>query len=345
MFPPIPKPPNAPLEPLHLPWLKQAGIEVAVLRLDLIDPLICGNKWFKLTHHLTDAATSGADGLISLGGAHSNHLHALAAAGKRFGFPTVGLLRGHAQETPTVFDLQAFGMQLHWLGYAGYRARHEPGFWLPWQEQYPQLHPVPEGGGGLPGALGCAELITQARSQLAWDDYHGWWLAAGTGTTLAGLVLAEAGAHPVYGALAVPEDHGVAQNIAAILDHAQVANQGYELLDASRGGFAKTDAELLAFIARCETDSGTAPEPPLSQASQLPQGSVLRPKIYAGHQYCGSRLACEGSGISTGVPLEPLYTGKALLALHDQVVAGLFPRGTRLIFVHTGGLQGRRALI
>jgi len=45
---------------------------------------------------------------------------------------------------------------------------------------------------------------------------------------------------------------------------------------------------------------------------------------------------------SSGIPLEPLYTGKALLALKQQVEAGRFPRGTRLIFIHTGGLQGRR---
>ncbi|NVL31812.1 1-aminocyclopropane-1-carboxylate deaminase, partial [Pseudomonas syringae pv. actinidiae] len=42
--------------------------------------------------------------------------------------------------------------------------------------------------------------------------------------------------------------------------------------------------------------------------------------------------------------LEPLYTGKALLALHDEVLAGRFEPGTRLVFVHTGGLQGRRAM-
>ena len=242
----------------------------------------------------------GAEGLISLAVRIPIICMPCAAAGKRFGFPTVGLLRGHAQATPTVLDLHTFGMQVHWLGYAGYRARHEPGFWLPWRERYPQLHPVPEGGGGLAGALGCADLLTQARSQLDGNDYHGWWLAAGTGTTLAGLVLAEAGAHPVYGALAVPDDHGVAQNVTAILEQAHLPNSGYTLLDTSRGGFAKTDAHLLDFIARSEADSG--------------------------------------------VPLEPLYTGKALLALHDQVIAGFFPRGTRLIFVHTGGLQGRRAM-
>ncbi|GFM86641.1 1-aminocyclopropane-1-carboxylate deaminase [Pseudomonas cichorii] len=292
--------PTAPLERLSLPWLKKAGIEVAILRLDLIDPLISGNKWFKLTEHLACAAQGGAAGVISLGGAHSNHLHAAAAAGRRFGFPTVGLLRGHEQVTPTVLDLQAFGMQLHWLGYGGYRARHEEGFWLPWQAQYPELYPIPEGGGGMPGALGCArllDLIKEPLQSLGWDDYHGWWLAAGTGTTLAGLVLAEAGAHPVYGALAVPDDHGVAQNVAALVGRSSC----YQLLDASRGGFARTDEDLMAFIANSEAQGG--------------------------------------------IPLEPLYTGKALLALHHEVAAGRFISGTRLIFVHTGGLQGRRAMM
>ncbi|KTC58635.1 MULTISPECIES: 1-aminocyclopropane-1-carboxylate deaminase/D-cysteine desulfhydrase [Pseudomonas syringae group] len=303
--------PTAALQRLNLPWLQDAGVEAAVLRLDLIDSLISGNKWFKLSEHLTQAVEAGAEGVISLGGAHSNHLHALAAAGKRFGFPTVGLLRGHAQQTPTVLDLQAFGMQLHWLGYAGYRARHAADFWLPWQAQYPELYPIAEGGGGLAGALGCARLREMVDSQLGhlgWDDYHGWWLAVGTGTTLAGLLLAEAGAHPVYGAMAVPGDHGVAQNIMAVLKEAAGSQVNASpnlpaacvLLEASRGGFARTDAALLDFIASSEAHSG--------------------------------------------VPLEPLYTGKALLALHDEVLAGRFKSGSRLVLVHTGGLQGRRAM-
>ena len=39
---------------------------------------------------------------------------------------------------------------------------------------------------------------------------------------------------------------------------------------------------------------------------------------------------------------EPLYTAKALMKLRDWAQEGRFARGTRLIFVHTGGLQGRR---
>lgn len=296
--------PRAPLQRLAFAWLVPAGVELAVLRLDLIDPLLSGNKWFKLAPHLQAASAAGADGLISLGGPHSNHLHALAAAGQRFNFPTVGLLRGTAQDTPTVRDLQRLGMQLHWLGYGGYRARHQPGFWAPWCERYPALYPVPEGGGGLLGASGCIELLTQVREQLVtqgWPDYHGLWLAVGTGTTLAGLVLGEAGEHPVYGALAVPADHGVAQHVQATLAAAAVANSGYHLLEACRGGFARVDTALAEFL-----------------------------------------LASEAA---TGMPLEPLYTAKALMALRQQVEAGYFARGSRLVFIHTGGLQGRSAAL
>lgn len=301
LFPPDNWLPQAPLQLLHLDWLTQFGIEVAILRLDQIDPLISGNKWFKLIEHLKAAELADAQGIISLGGAHSNHLHALAAAGKRWGFTTVGLLRGHPQETATVDDLQAFGMHLHWLGYGGYRARHAAGFWAPWQAHYPDLLAVPEGGGGMPGAKGCMRLKTMVGEQLSglgWSDFHGWWLACGTGTTLAGLVLAEAGRCPVYGALAVPEDHGVAQQVESIVREAGLHAPVYQLFDASRGGFAKVDPALLAFIEQTERASG--------------------------------------------IPLEPLYTGKALLALKQHVEAGQLAKGSRLVFIHTGGLQGRR---
>ncbi len=48
---------------------------------------------------------------------------------------------------------------------------------------------------------------------------------------------------------------------------------------------------------------------------------------------------------AAGLPLDPLYTGKALMALRDFCANGQLVRGTRLIFIHTGGLQGRRALM
>ncbi|AMO75252.1 1-aminocyclopropane-1-carboxylate deaminase/D-cysteine desulfhydrase [Pseudomonas citronellolis] len=291
------------MQQLRLDWLEQAGVELALLRLDQVDERVSGNKWFKLAPYLRQAAEQGLEGLISLGGAHSNHLHALAAAGQRFGFATVGLLRGNEQDTPTVRDLRAWGMQLHWLGYAGYRERHAEGFWAPWRERYPRLLAVDEGGGGLPGALGCAPLVEQLREQLpgiGWNGYDQLWAACGTGTTLAGLVLGEQSMHPLIGALAVPPGHGVEAMLPRLLAEAGHADGGYRLLDASRGGFGKVDAGLVRFMADFEA--------------------------------------------ATGVPLEPLYTGKLLLVLHDEVSAGRIPRGSRLVAVHSGGLQGRRAM-
>lgn len=290
------------LQPLALDWLAAAGVEVAVLRLDQLDPELSGNKWFKLDGFLREAAARRAPGLIGLGGAHSNHLHALAAAGRRAGLRTVGLLRGEPCATPTVDDLTGLGMQLHWLGFGGYRARHRPDFWAPWQARYPGFVCIPEGGGGYTGARGCASLVgwVEARlGELGWDDFDGWWLAAGTGTTLAGLVLGECGRRIVHGALAVKPPHGVEANLAAIFEAAGRPDSGYRLLDACRGGFARFDAPLARFLRDTESASG--------------------------------------------LPLEPVYTAKALMALQAACARGEVTRGSRLVFVHTGGLQGRRA--
>ncbi len=295
--------PQAPLQTFTLPWLDAAGVELACLRLDLVDPLVSGNKWFKLAPYVEQAVAAGAQGLISLGGAHSNHLHALAAAGQRFGFASIGLLRGEPQRTPTIDDLQRMGMQLHWLGYGGYRARHQADFWTPWLNRYPDFQVVGEGGLGLQGARGCCALVQMAEAQLAdigWADFDAWWLAAGTGTTMAGLLLGEP-RRKVFAAQAVPGDHGVASQVAALLDEAGVSGRSYQLIEAARGGFARLDEPLRQFILHTE-------------------------------QACA-------------LPLEPVYTGKALMALRDFCERGLFARGTRLIFIHTGGLQGRRVLM
>lgn len=145
-------------------------------------------------------------------------------------------------------------------------------------------------------------LVAQIRARLGeigWDDYEALWLAVGTGTTLAGLVIGEAGNHPVIGALAGPPAHAVPDNVRRLLDEAGRADAGYRLVDASRGGFGRFDGELAKFILQAERDSG--------------------------------------------LPLDPVYTAKALLALRTRIEAGEWGAGSRLVFVHTGGLQGRRA--
>lgn len=42
----------------------------------------------------------------------------------------------------------------------------------------------------------------------------------------------------------------------------------------------------------------------------------------------------------TGIMIEPTYTGKALYALHDLIKQNQFAPGSKILFLHTGGLTG-----
>lgn len=291
------------LNRLKLPVFEQAGVELAVLRLDKTDYLISGNKWFKLQHHLYKAIDEQAKGLLSVGGAHSNHLHAVAAAGQRLGFATVGLIRGNPTQTPTVADLQNFGMTLHWLSYGEFRRRYQDAFWQEWRERYPGYYLIPEGGGGLLGAKGCQVIPQMIKKQLpitGWDDFDSIYLSVGTGSTLVGIIWGKENRHQVVGCLAVPECYKVDKDIEDLLDEIPIKIANYQLQAAARKGFGQADPELLAFIDEVEKISG--------------------------------------------LPLDPVYTGKTMFFLQQQVAAGHIAKGTRIVFIHTGGLQGRRVL-
>jgi len=47
----------------------------------------------------------------------------------------------------------------------------------------------------------------------------------------------------------------------------------------------------------------------------------------------------------TGIPLEPVYTGKMMFGLYDLIKKRTFQPGQRIIAIHTGGLQGNRGFL
>ena len=47
----------------------------------------------------------------------------------------------------------------------------------------------------------------------------------------------------------------------------------------------------------------------------------------------------------TGFTFEPVYSGKMILALLDLIAQDFFPKGHRIVILHTGGLQGIGGLI
>ena len=42
----------------------------------------------------------------------------------------------------------------------------------------------------------------------------------------------------------------------------------------------------------------------------------------------------------TSIPVDPIYNGKVVFGLHDLIGQGYFKEGARLVWLHTGGLQG-----
>ncbi|MDT8399989.1 MAG: pyridoxal-phosphate dependent enzyme [Pseudomonadales bacterium] len=278
------------------------------MRTDLLHPELSGNKWYKLKYNLQAARTSGFSTLLSFGGAWSNHLHALAAAGRLFGFATIGVVRGDSETplNPCLQDAVANGMRLVFVDRASYRRQQEPAFIDSLRRQYGHFYLIPEGGANLAGMQGCAEIPAGIRG--AYDHIA---LACGTGTTLAGLV---------GSAWWLTEEWSVkALTPPRILGFQALKGRGYLSAEIQRllrnsgmkghcrwsvnedyhfGGYARTKPELLAFIEAFERD--------------------------------------------TGIPLEPVYSGKVLYGLQDLIKRDFFPRNSRILFVHGGGLQGRR---
>lgn len=83
-----------PLVGISTPLFTDFAVEVMVKRDDLNHPLIQGNKWHKLKLNLVHAKQQHKDCLITFGGAFSNHIAATAIAAQQAGLDSIGYIRG-----------------------------------------------------------------------------------------------------------------------------------------------------------------------------------------------------------------------------------------------------------
>ena len=136
-------------------------------RLDMIHPAISGNKWFKLKYNLVRAREEGINSLLTFGGAYSNHIHAVAAAGKELGFKTIGVIRGeeHLPLNPTLEFAAGQGMQIVYLNRTDYRKKHLPEFadWI--HKKFGNVFIISEGGTNLLALKGLP--LSERRSRKA----------------------------------------------------------------------------------------------------------------------------------------------------------------------------------
>lgn len=300
-----------PIEVLPLPSclnLDSPKPNADILRLDKIHPLVSGNKWYKLKYNIDRASELGHQRLLSCGGPHSNHLHALACAGKALNFSTVALVRGyeHLPLTETLLDCQDMGMELIFVDKKTYLKRYEP-IWCQQQAELHNSYWIPEGGNNELGIKGCANIAQYCR------EYDEVWVSIGSGCTFTGLAqhlntgyfierskapssseTAEVTRVRLKGIMAIKGGEALATKLLSSLGDECVIN-----CDSHLGGFGKCPAELITLIKRYDEQ---------------------------------------------GLPLDPVYTAKMVMAFENQWLSGQLDHAKRYLLIHSGGLQGRRGV-
>jgi 1-aminocyclopropane-1-carboxylate deaminase len=278
--------------------------ELWILRDDLIHPEVSGNKWRKLKYNIAQAQGE-KKGILTFGGAFSNHIAATAAACQLLKIPCIGIIRGTqivSQNDPnnlTIRRAQAQGMQLIFLSRSEYADRER--VYQKMQKKFPNYYIIPEGGANAWGQLG-AEEITHNLPFL--PDYFV--LAVGTGTTLIGILRRLQAHQKVIGISVLAPTHNMAIK-KYILDNTPAHLHGqFELIeDYHFGGYAKKTPALSAF----QLD--------ISRQTGIPLDQVYTAKMF----YAALDLI-----------------GKQYFTQQEAATC-------KILLVHTGGLQGNNQMI
>ena len=223
------------------------GVRLWLKRDDLVHPELPGNKWRKLKYNLV--AARGARQLLTFGGAYSNHLRAVAAAGRLCGFETIGVVRG--EEHLPLNESLAFaverGMRLTYLDRTAYRRKTEVLDRL--HDEFGDFFLIPEGGSNDLALPGYRELVEEI--EIPFDVLC---CPCGTGGTLAGLAMALRPGQRAIGFSALKGGGFLTEDVAG-LQGRPTGNWSIET-EFHFGGFAKRTAELDGFIAGFERDHG-----------------------------------------------------------------------------------------
>lgn len=215
---------------------------------------IAGNKWLKLQSALQDRQPE--QGILSFGGAFSNHLAALAAAGHYYNFATIGLVRTEQLDlnNPTLQRCHQLGMQLKALDRDSYRQRQQPEFLQKLKITYPNHLLLPEGGSDQAGAYGLSSLPLHKTPAGPADLLC---CPTASGGTLAGIIQY----HPTIRAhgLAVVKDASLPARVKACLPAAQHFNNWS--ISNALSAYGKTDPELIEFCCQLKRQHQLSTEP------------------------------------------------------------------------------------
>lgn len=298
---------QVPLQKISWALARKKNIEVFFRRDDLIDENLSGNKFYKLFYNLHAAKSLGYEQLLTYGGAYSNHIYATAMAAKSYGFKSIGVIRGERPTvlSPTLLDAESAGMKLHFVSRSNYCDKSSQDFRAHLQKMYGDYFEIPEGGANAYGVMG-AKVIGHAISQQVKADYTSVCLAAGTANTVAGIAAG----------LVNTKEICDARRVIGFSVLKGDGNLGEQVINHQDSIHAATNNWRLIGGYHCG-----------GYAKKLP--AYLR-------QFMSDFET------KTEITLDPVYTVKMVWGVAQLMAQNYWPGGSRLILVHTGGLQGRR---
>lgn len=246
----------SPVQCLSLNWPGSEKLRLFIKRDDLIHPIISGNKWRKLKYALVDAVTQGVPEIISFGGGHSNHLHALSYACMKLEIQLHALIRGDYSDHPTTTlkDLERWGTQIKFLDKKSYSRRAEPASIRQWQNAYPRALLIPEGGSQKQALAGVGEICAELT-----EDFDAIVTPVGSGGTLAGLIAAQPASVLIGIGILKGQDY-LERLVNDLLPKGM--HTPWQILHRFHcGGYARAPAELIAFCHDFKLQTGISIEP------------------------------------------------------------------------------------
>ncbi|MHA6696276.1 1-aminocyclopropane-1-carboxylate deaminase/D-cysteine desulfhydrase [Chryseobacterium sp. A321] len=273
---------------VELPIKKE--VRLFLKREDQIDPEISGNKFWKLFYPIKTLLENETKKpvIYTFGGAYSNHIAAISAMGKRFGFATHGIVRGEElkdswMQNPTLRFAHQNGMEFSFVSREVYREKGQIVQLVKALAKDAIL--IPEGGTSELAVEGFKYVLgveTQSFDYIC--------APVGTGGTLAGLSKFAGPNQKILGFKVVKDG-----SLDAIISRLS-GRENFELIEAAEAGYGKMSVELIEFVN--------------AFSSQF------------------------------SVAIDPLYMGKMMQSLLGLIEKDYFPKGTRILAIHTGGLQG-----
>lgn len=256
----------------------------------------------------------------TFGGPFSNHLHAVAALGHAMGFATHGIVRGITHgNNATLADCRTYGMHLsavskHTFDRYAFGDKSSTNGEFPFEHIAGQWLEVAPGAAHRSSAEACAQLGDELASQIAAMDAGG----------------------------------------------AQAMNAGLRTIVVVPAGYGTTAAGIISGLARSTCDATTWVVPAMLGPGEVTKETVrrallapvpdhafiVRPPRYRRFAPPDPALIAFANQFHRdhGVQLDPIYTAKMMDTLFAAIANDEVPRGTRLIAVHTGGLQAWRGI-